>query len=137
MPAGLLAGNLCSGFAHIYGVSSDRCLARLQLFCRTPYGPAASDFFTGLGRGKCHGTSAVSLLKKPLLHFMQTCIKWFGASVHTYRITNSIKRISSCARLGAIGFRLRATVPGMSVILSENGNSGCNGFITICRMALT
>ncbi len=87
------------------------------------------------------GVSVMALLRfpsqKPPIHFMQTCNKWFGASVPAYRLTNSIKRMSDCACLGAIGFRLRATVPGMSVILSRNGQSGCNGFITTCRMVLT
>jgi len=32
-------------------------------FCLMPDGAAASDFFTSLGRGKCHGTSAVSLFR--------------------------------------------------------------------------
>jgi hypothetical protein len=128
---------MCPGFGHYGSVSSDRCLACLQPFCRTPDGAAASDFFTGLGRGKCHGTPAVSLLRNRRFISMQTGIKWFGASVPAYRITHSIKQIPSCARLGATRFELHATVPGMSVILSENGQSGCNGFITTCGMALT
>jgi hypothetical protein len=57
-------------------------------------------------------------LEKPPFHSLQTCINGL-VSLHPYRLINSIKRMSGCARLGAIGSERRATVPDMNGILSD------------------